>query len=185
QTAFIEEIVIYGAHYVIKATFLLFYMRLSPTRWFRIAVYAGFALLLSIFLTSLLMILLQCIPFEKILNPMLHPEVTCLSTRVVMLTPPVLNIIIDFYILCLPISTIWGLQMTLRRKITILPVLAFGLISVTVAIIRLPVLVSVSSGTTDSSIDVGKMVIVASFEVQFAIIAVNLPSLKPLWNKFR
>ena len=75
--------------------------------------------------------------------------------------------------------------MTLRRKITILAVLAFGMVSVTVANIRLPVLVSVTSMKTNASIDVGKMIIVASFEVQCAIVAVNLPSLKSLWTQVK
>jgi hypothetical protein len=89
----------------------------------------------------------------------------------------------DLYILCLPITMVWSLQMALRRKLTILSVLAFGLVSVSVAIVRLPVLLSVTSGSTDVSIDVGKMIVVASFEVQCAIIAVNLPSLSSLWTK--
>jgi hypothetical protein len=89
----------------------------------------------------------------------------------------------DIYILCLPITMVWSLQMALRRKLTILSVLAFGLVSVSVAIVRLPVLLSVTSGSTDVSIDVGKMIVVASFEVQCAIIAVNLPSLSSLWTK--
>jgi hypothetical protein len=89
----------------------------------------------------------------------------------------------DFYILCLPITIVWSLQMTLRRKITILSVLAFGLVSVSVAIVRLPVLFSVTSMQTDVSVDVGKMIVVASFEVQCAIVAVNLPSLSSLWTK--
>ncbi|KAL6915402.1 hypothetical protein FSST1_006897 [Fusarium sambucinum] len=185
KTAFIEEIVIYAAHAVIKTTFLLFYMRLSPENPFRAFVYAGFVLVFSTFLSSLLMTVLQCIPFEKILNPMLFPEVKCIDTRTVMLTPPILNIIMDLYILGIPISTIWSLQMTLRRKITVLSVLAFGIVSLTVALIRLPVLVSVTSMESDASIDVGKMVIVAAFEVQCAIVAVNLPSLKPLWVKIK
>ncbi|KAF1810376.1 hypothetical protein P152DRAFT_460492 [Eremomyces bilateralis CBS 781.70] len=185
RTAFIEEIVIYGAHCVIKATFLLFYLRLSPDHSFRIFVYIGFALDSAVFLTSLLMTVLQCIPFEKILNPLLHPEVTCIDTRTIMITPPVLNIAMDFYILCLPITTIWALQMTLRRKVTIISVLGFGLVSVTVAILRLPVLISVTSMKTDASVDVGKMIIVAAFEVQCAIVAVNLPALKALWTKVR
>ena len=36
------------------------------------------------------MTVLQCVPFEKILNPMLHPEVTCIDMRIIMLTPPIL-----------------------------------------------------------------------------------------------
>ncbi|KAF4974569.1 hypothetical protein FZEAL_8541 [Fusarium zealandicum] len=159
RTAFIQEIVIYGAHCVIKATFLLFYLRLSPEYPFRAFVYVGFALTAGVFISSLLMTVLQCIPFEKILNPMLHPEVKCIDTRTIMIIPPVL--------------------------VTVLSVFAFGIVSVTVALVRLPVLVSVTSGLTDVSVDVGKMIIVAAFEVQCAIIAVNLPSLKALWTKFR
>lgn len=75
--------------------------------------------------------------------------------------------------------------MTLRRKITVLSVLVFGIVSLTVALIRLPILVSVTSMESDASIDVGKMVIVAAFEVQCAIVAVNLPSFKALWVKIK
>ncbi|CAG1979848.1 unnamed protein product [Fusarium graminearum] len=91
----------------------------------------------------------------------------------------------DFYILGIPITTIWSLQMTLRRKITVLSVLVFGIVSLTVALIRLPILVSVTSMESDVSIDVRKMVIVAAFEVQCAIVAVNLPSFKALWVKIK
>jgi hypothetical protein len=41
-------------------------------------------------MVSRLMTVLQCVPFEKILNPMLHPEVTCIDMRIIMLTPPIL-----------------------------------------------------------------------------------------------
>jgi len=95
------------------------------------------------------------------------------------------NIFMDLYIICLPIPSVLTLQMNLRRKVTVVSVLAFGIISVTVAIIRLPILISVSSMKTDLSIDAGKMIIVASFEVQCAIVAANLPAMKALWGKVR
>ncbi|KAI6765004.1 hypothetical protein HG531_012103 [Fusarium graminearum] len=90
KIAFIEEIVIYAAHAVIKTTFLLFYLRLSPGFPFRDFIYVGFVLVFSTFISSLLMTVLQCIPFEKILNPTLYPEVKCIDTLTVMLTPPIL-----------------------------------------------------------------------------------------------
>jgi len=91
----------------------------------------------------------------------------------------------DFYIIGLPIPSVLNLQMNLRRKVTVISVLSFGIVSVTVAILRLPVLISVSSMNTDASVDVGKMIIVASFEVQFAIVACNLPAMKALWTKVK
>jgi hypothetical protein len=69
----------------------------------------------------------------------------------------------DSYIIFIPIPTVLALQMTLRRKIEMLSALVFRLVSVTVAIVRLCVLVSVPYMRTDASIDVGKMIVVASF----------------------
>jgi hypothetical protein len=91
----------------------------------------------------------------------------------------------DFYIIILPIPSVLSLRVTLRRKVTVISVLAFGTFSVTVAILRLPFLVSVSSMKTDASTDIGKLIIVGSFEVQSAIVVANLPAMKALWTKVR
>lgn len=53
KTAFIQEIVIYGAHCVIKVTFLLFYLRLNQELDFRKWVVLGFVLNGSVFVTNL------------------------------------------------------------------------------------------------------------------------------------
>lgn len=91
----------------------------------------------------------------------------------------------DIYIITLPIPTIWKLQMTLRRKLTVLSVLGFGIVSMIVVILRLPVLVSVTSGKSDVSKDVGIMIIVTAFEIQCGIVSCNLPSLKAMWTTTR
>lgn len=53
QTATIEEVVIYAAHFVIRNAFLLFYLRLSAQRRFRMFVYIGFGLNGVIFLANM------------------------------------------------------------------------------------------------------------------------------------
>jgi uncharacterized membrane protein YgcG len=92
------------------------------------------------------------------------------------------NILEDFYILILPISTVWSLQMSMRRKIGVLSVIAFGSSSVVIACFRLIPLFQLNS-SPDTSWVLGIMVIVAALEIQFAVIAVNLPSLKALWMR--
>jgi hypothetical protein len=92
------------------------------------------------------------------------------------------NILEDFYILILPISTVWKLQMSVRRKAAVLGVLVFGSSSVIIACFRLIPLMELND-SPDTSWVLGKMVIVAALEIQFAIIAVNLPSLKALWTR--
>jgi hypothetical protein len=92
------------------------------------------------------------------------------------------NILEDFYILVLPISTVWNLQMSTRRKIAVLSVIAFGSSSVIIACFRLIPLLELND-SPDTSWVLGKMIIVAALEIQFAVIAVNMPSLKALWMR--
>jgi len=91
------------------------------------------------------------------------------------------NIIQDVYILVLPISTVLSLQMSTRRKIAVVFVIGFGASAVLVACFRLMPLFELNS-SSDFPYVLGKMVITAAIEIQLAIIAVNLPSLKALWT---
>lgn len=101
-----------------------------------------------------------------------------------LLTNKTQNIIVDIYILILPISTIWNLKnICMRRKIAVLCVIGFGGISVIIACCRIALLLQLGS-SPDMSWVLGNMVIVSALEIQSAIIAVNLPSLKALWTKY-
>lgn len=91
------------------------------------------------------------------------------------------NIITDVIILVLPVRTIWNLNMSRRKKIAVTGVLGFGASSVIVAACRFIVLAELGT-TQDPSFVLGNMVIVAAFEIQLAIIAVNLPALKALYS---
>jgi hypothetical protein len=93
------------------------------------------------------------------------------------------NIILDFYILLLPIATVLHLQMPPRRKIAVLGIIAFGSSSPIIACVRLYPLLLLNS-SPDKSWVLGSIVIIAGFEIQFAVIAVNLPSLKALYMRF-
>ncbi|KAL6150343.1 hypothetical protein ACJQWK_00607 [Exserohilum turcicum] len=212
---FIEEIVYYCVHWVIKSAFLLFYMRLSPKRGFRMAIHiaGGFntaILIINVYVlycialdqasrltcTTSFLACFQCVPFEAILKPGSIPGAKCIPTMAVLLVPSILvklpschvdcrltptqNIFEDIFILLIPVSTLWSLQMSFRHKATVISLVAFGSSSVIIACCRLSPLLELGT-SKDSSWVLGKMVIVAALEIQFAIISVNLPSLKSLW----
>ncbi|KAJ4399271.1 hypothetical protein N0V91_009554 [Didymella pomorum] len=179
---FVEEVYYYFVHCVIKSAFFLFYLRLSPDVTFRRLVYIGMATNVAIFTVNILIACLQCIPFDEVLHPGTHADAKCLPKLVLLIVPSILNIFEDIYILVLPISTVLNLQMSTRRKIAVLSVISFGASAVLVACFRLIPLFELNS-SPDVSYVLGKMVIVAAVEIQLAIIAVNLPSLKALWNK--
>ena len=92
------------------------------------------------------------------------------------------NIITDVIILILPISTVLSLQMPLRRKIAVLSVIGFGASAVLIAMLRFIILHKLGFDP-DISYVLGEMAIVAALEIEFAVIAVNLPPMKALWNK--
>lgn len=91
------------------------------------------------------------------------------------------NIITDVIILVLPIRTVWKLNMSRRKKVAVTGVLGFGASSVLVAACRFIVLAELGT-TKDPSYVLGNMVIVAAFEIQLAIVAVNLPAMKALYS---
>ena len=74
----------------------------------------------------------------------------------------------------------------MRRKIAVLCVIGFGGISVLIACCRIVLLLRLSSPSPslDRSYILGTMIVVSALEIQSAILAVNLPSLKALWTKY-
>lgn len=72
--------------------------------------------------------------------------------------------------------------MSVRRKVAVLSVIGFGASSVLIALFRF-ILLHELGYTSDISYVLGKMVLVAVLEIEFAIIAVNLPPIKALWVK--
>ncbi|KAI4690698.1 uncharacterized protein J4E88_002170 [Alternaria novae-zelandiae] len=185
---FVEEIVYYSVHWVMKSAFLFFYLRLArESAEFSYAVYAGLGLNTIVWGCNMLLACIQCMPFDEILHPGTHPDAYCMNKLIVLLVPCLLNIGLDMYILLLPIAMLWNCQISFRKKIAVLSVLTFGSISVIIATFRLIPLLELGSQSDepiDTSWVLGKMIIIAALETQFAIVAVNLPSLKKLCTNF-
>ncbi|KAF2493711.1 hypothetical protein BU16DRAFT_562676 [Lophium mytilinum] len=179
---FVEEVYYYFTHWVIKQAFLLFYLRLSQRPNFQRMVWVTMALNTAFLVINWLLAFLQCTPFDAIFHPENHPEAHCMNSLVLLIIPSILNIITDVIILVLPIPTVWSLQMSTRRKIGVLAVIGFGGAAVLISGCRIIILYQLHV-SPDTPYILGKMVIIAALEVEFAIMAVNLPSVKALWNK--
>ncbi|KAF3763700.1 hypothetical protein M406DRAFT_332162 [Cryphonectria parasitica EP155] len=179
---FSEEIVVYTLHFVIKITFLLFFLRIWTSSGSRKFVFVGLAVNGSIFLSNILLTCLQCNSFQAIFDPASAPNAVCLDQLTVLIIPPVLNIAMDLYILALPVAVVWSLQISTRKKLQIIFVMSFGLCSVVVACVRLSVIPSLVSGPNETR--QLEEIIIAAIEIQSAIIAMNLPSMKAIWARY-
>lgn len=82
----------------------------------------------SIFLFYLILMfftIFQCSPRENIWNK-LATTGYCYNIDAIDKATGVINVITDFAILILPLSSIWKLQMTTKRKVLVLGVFAIG-----------------------------------------------------------
>lgn len=87
-----EELWYMVTHFTIKMTFLIFYIRLSPDRKFRITCFATMGLNTVFMIINWLLALLQCIPLDAYFHPEAHPNAKCIDKGVLLLGPSILVI---------------------------------------------------------------------------------------------
>lgn len=76
-----------------------------------------------------------CRPRAKLQNPKIAGA--CINNDASILATSVINIISDFSILLLPVSAVWKLKMTIKRKLAIAAIFGTGLFACISSIIRL------------------------------------------------
>ena len=129
-------------HALIKATFLIYYLRLSMNRKFRLWLGMGFGLNISLLLINLLIIVFQCLPVSAALTTQGRLTGQCMNQYFVLMAPAVVvrschssfpdlvltspQNVLDFYVFFLPIPVLTKLQMPTRNKIAVISVFAFG-----------------------------------------------------------
>ena len=76
-------------HFLIKAAFLTYYLRLSPNRIFRLWVGVGFGLNIGLLIINLLIIVFQCIPVSAALTIKGRLTAQCMNQHFVLMAPAV------------------------------------------------------------------------------------------------
>jgi len=185
-------------HFLIKSAFLTYYLRLSPNRRFRTWIGVGYGLNFGSLMVGLLLLVFQCIPVKAALTTLGRLSATCMDRNFVLFAPSSMvilpiplvvactdklqNVLLDIYVFILPIPTLAGLQMPLRKKIAVISVFAFGAGSVILGILRFHSVLKLLS-INNTSNGVGETIIVVSLELNLAAIAVNLPAIRSIFVK--
>jgi hypothetical protein len=68
-----------GMHFLIKNTFLAFYLRLSPNRIFRLLIGVGFGLNIGLLFINILLLVFQCIPVSAALSVLGRLKAECMN----------------------------------------------------------------------------------------------------------
>lgn len=77
-------------HWTIKMTFLIFYLRLSPNKTFRVSCFVTMGLNTAFMVINWLLALLQCVPLDEYFHPGTHPGAKCIDKGVLLLGPSIL-----------------------------------------------------------------------------------------------
>ncbi|CZR51053.1 uncharacterized protein PAC_00928 [Phialocephala subalpina] len=179
---FVEEIYYVWMHWVVKTAFLLFYLRFA-VKGFRVLVFCTMGLNTLFTVITWLVYCFQCIPLDAFFNKAAHPEVKCLDNSILAFVPAAFSILIDIFIVILPIRPLWEIQVSLRKRLTLISIVSLGGIVVVISLVRLIVLREFQKGT-DFTYTLGKLIIISSIEIEVAIMVANGPSLKIFWAKY-
>ena len=110
---------------LVKMSVLCFYIRVFQTVFvYKIFFWIAGALVLSWWVIFTFLSLFECTPVHKTWEP--QTLGSCISHNRIFLGTAILNILIDFLLLVLPMPMIWRLQLNTGRKVALLGVFAAG-----------------------------------------------------------
>ncbi|KAM0802371.1 hypothetical protein BDR22DRAFT_887605 [Usnea florida] len=159
-----------------KSTILLLYLRVfSVSRPMRYGIWSGLAFALFIYWSGVLFGTLWCAPRggEKDLKDITQK---CEKDILFGLIQGVLGVVLDLYIFLLPIPTILGLQMSLRRRLSILSVFGTAILGIAAAAVGLVYRVKLHASHGDLFWATACVYICNACESYVAIIVGSMPA---------
>ncbi|KAI1824131.1 hypothetical protein F4861DRAFT_507412 [Xylaria intraflava] len=144
----------------------------------RILIWANFFFYFAISLSFIL----ACVPRSKISNPLLPGM--CIDTSASIIATSAINVVSDFTILITPITSIWSLQLPLKKKLAAGAVFAVGILANATSIVRLYFSIQLTR-TTDISWAIIPVASWALGEFTGVILVACFPYFPRLYQHFR
>ena len=121
-----------------KTSILLFYLRLFGTPGtrpgLRKLLYTTQVLVIIWLIASIIPGIYRCHPIDDMWNPLIFsgPDVRihCIDENAYYVSTSVFNVALDFWILVLPLSIVWTLQLSRRRKAGLIAIFLLGILYV-------------------------------------------------------
>ncbi|RDH38580.1 hypothetical protein BDQ94DRAFT_45674 [Aspergillus welwitschiae] len=167
----------------VKASLLIFIMRLFPTRFVHIAGKALLGIIAAFTLSGTLALVFQCRPVQAaydkaITNSSCYPTETSYA---ILMMQGVIMFVLDVSILVLPIRPIWQLQMPIRRRILVLGLLCIGFTACVAALVRFSTL-KFANDTTNFTYSASTSLIWMEIEFNLGLMSGSLPSLRKVFK---
>lgn len=108
-----------------KLSLLVFYLRLTPQRWFRYSVWAIMALIVAYTIAIAVPLIFSCKPISKAWD-IYMTEGECLNTPILYYATAISNIASDIVLFFLPLPILIKLQIPLQQKVGLFIIFSIG-----------------------------------------------------------
>ncbi|KIW01591.1 uncharacterized protein PV09_07063 [Verruconis gallopava] len=178
---YLGEIFYICALTMFKVSMLCFILRIFPTRPLRIGTFIGLGLTTAYGISFLFATIFQCTPVSLAWYQWDgEHEGFCENIKLQGWMCAVLNIIIDVYILILPLPEVAKLKMNLAKKLMLLFMFSLGIFVTLTSVLRLRTLV-LFANTQNPTWDYVEAATWSTVELHVGIICACLPSLRSLF----
>jgi len=164
-----------------KVSLLLFYVRIfHHIAWFKKVSYATIAFLSVYLVVTTIVSAVQCRPIEK---AWLRTDLVgaypgdCIDVLDFFVFNGAVAVLTDLIVLALPLPLVWGLQLPVSQKLSLLPVFGIGIFIVTVSSLRLHALIATPSLDRTYRLEGTLWTII---EFNLAVVCACLPSIRVL-----
>lgn len=153
QFFYVAELFYILSNSLTKLSLLLFFLRIFPNRAFRFQVQIVGLFVITTGVAIFFSLIFQCSPIQGYWENWELPasqQTKCLDQYAVLYAGSGLSIFQNILILVLPISTLWKLELSARRKVNVLLMFSVGSGVIVFSFLRLPSLARLR-GSTDPS----------------------------------
>ncbi|MCJ1339965.1 hypothetical protein MMC09_005257 [Bachmanniomyces sp. S44760] len=164
---------------LVQLSFCFFYSRIFTlvSRKFTIALYTCGGLAIVVGLVNLFPTIFQCSPVAFAYDKSI-PGGKCIQQRIMFVVEDVLLLVVDLFVVALPLPMIWGLQMPRAEKVAISGMFLLGGFVAVVNLIRLPKLIYIN--IDDLTWENTGAAVWTQAETCLGIVAACLPCLRPI-----
>ncbi|KAI0197912.1 hypothetical protein F4808DRAFT_437520 [Astrocystis sublimbata] len=158
-----------------KLSILSLYTSILPIQWFSRTCYAAMAVTLAFFISTFLESLLLCQPFQFNWDKTI-PNGSCADQKLAYTAAGVINLVIDAFVVALPVPQLYGLQLPLGRRLSIMAMFGLGALICILSLLRI---FSVQAWDLDDPTSTGVGISIYSIlENTLGVINACLPTIK-------
>ncbi|KAK8133776.1 hypothetical protein PG984_005788 [Apiospora sp. TS-2023a] len=178
------EILYYVIIIATKCSIVAMYYNIALTRSFRVACYTTHALLGVFFIVCISVTFGQCQPLSRQWDPTLAPAAraaSCINTTAFFYFTSAFNIVMDFWILVMPLKTLNALQIRRRNRYVLYGVFGAGIFATAMSCVRLYSIYTYTLAA-DPFMEGSLINVWSMIEINVGIMCASVPALKPLFT---